>query len=93
LPSKEEYEKIFNELLGVSVKWSKLPKEDLAQLAILFSNPELLLKRFGYDEKIKSEAVKEKLFSAMKDFLKTYDGPVVKTLRDMLFSSKDKDKG
>lgn len=84
MASKKEYEKIFNELLGVNVKWSLLPKEDLAQLAVVFSNPEVLLKKLGYDDEIKNEAVKQKLMDAMKNFVRNYDGPIVKTLRELM---------
>lgn len=44
-PNKEEYEKVFNSLLGTDIKWRKLSKEELAQLAVLFDNPEILIKK------------------------------------------------
>lgn len=43
--SKEDYEKIFNEILGTDIRWSRLPKEDLLQLAFLFDNPEVLMRK------------------------------------------------
>jgi len=45
MPSKEEYSKTFNNLLGTDIKWELLRKEDLVQLAFLFSNPDLLVKK------------------------------------------------
>jgi len=47
--SKKEYEEAFNELLGVDVQWSKLPMEDLKQLAVVFGNPEMLLAKLGIE--------------------------------------------
>ena len=84
MASKKDYEKIFNELLGVNVKWSLLPKEDLAQLAVVFSNPEVLLKKLGYNEEIKNEAVKQKFMEAFRNFVENYDGPLIKTLRQII---------
>lgn len=43
--TKEDYEKVFNDLLGMEIKWSKLSKEELVQIAMLFENPELLMKK------------------------------------------------
>lgn len=43
--TKEDYEKVFNDLLGMDIKWSKLSKEELVQLAVYFDNPEILMKK------------------------------------------------
>ena len=47
--TKEDYEKVFNDLLGIEIKWSKLSKEELVQLAMLFDNPEILIKKLMPD--------------------------------------------
>lgn len=43
--TKEDYEKVFNELLETDIKWSRLSKEELVQLAVFFDNPEILIKK------------------------------------------------
>ena len=48
LPSKKDYSDTFNKLFGTNIDWTKLSKEELAQLATALSNPELILKKLGY---------------------------------------------
>jgi len=79
--SKDDYEKLFNELLGLDVSWSKLPKEDLTQLAVFFSNPEIAIK------KLSSGKIDNKLSSVIGEVvmgvIDRYDGPIVNKLKKM----------
>ena len=47
--TKEDYERVFNDLLGIEIKWSKLSKEELVQLGVFFDNPEILIKKLMPD--------------------------------------------
>jgi len=84
--SKEEYERIFNKLLGTEISWSKLPKEDLSQLALLFNNPEILLKKL-------SGGTFNELRSTIGDLVLTaagkFDGPIMKAVREMVSGKLD----
>jgi hypothetical protein len=44
---KEVYERLFNEVFGTNIRWSKLTLEELTQLATVLANPEPLIKRLG----------------------------------------------
>lgn len=85
MSSKAEYERIFNELFGVSVRWSRLSKEELAQLAVVFTNPEILLEKLGYTEKLRNEAVRQKLINTAQEFIQSYDGPLINALRNVIY--------
>jgi len=84
MPSKKEYEEVFNKLLGVDVKWSKLSKEELAQLAMVFGNPEILLKRLGLEEEFRVKLAREKMVDAGMTILKSWNGPLARVLRKWL---------
>ena len=87
MPSKSEYERIFNELLGVDIKWSKLSKHELAQLAILFNNPELLAKRLGL--KLSEDKIKGTLVDILLDITDEVEGgPIIKGIRKLLGREK-----
>jgi len=64
VPSKKsEYELVFNELFDTNIKWSNLRLEDLIQLAVLFDNPELFIKKLGISGEIhKEESKRQKGF-------------------------------
>lgn len=88
MPTKEEYEEIFNKLLGTDIRWSKLSKHELVQLAILFNNPELLLKKLGV--KIEKTFIKDRLVDVFLDFTKNFEGgPVIKMLRKLLIEEEE----
>jgi len=88
--SKQDYEKVFNELLGTNIKWSRLPKEDLAQLAVIFANPEILLKRLGIE--IEQSILRKKIANAFSNLLENIEleGPVIRFLRDIVGVSSSK---
>jgi len=87
MPSKEEFERTFNQLLGTDIKWSKLSKSELTQLAIIFSNPELLAKKLGI--KLSEENVKSKLIDVILDITDEIEGgPIIKGLRKILGREK-----
>ncbi len=44
---KEDYEAVFNKLLGTSIQWRKLSLEELIELAVLFNHPEVFLSKLG----------------------------------------------
>jgi len=86
MASKKEYEETFNKILGVSVKWSLLRKEDLMQLAILFTNPELLLKKLNINSEL--DAHRRRLIGAgvetLKEIAENWDGPLAKFVKRIL---------
>ncbi|HDN18286.1 MAG TPA: hypothetical protein ENF41_04415 [Candidatus Bathyarchaeota archaeon] len=85
MPSKKkEFERIFNQLLGTNIKWSKLSLEELYQLAALFNNPEILLQRLGVKTDITRVVIKDKIFQGLSELLKNYDGPVIRMLKALL---------
>lgn len=92
MPSKEEYEKVFNQLLGTDIKWSKLTKEELSQLAVLFNNPHILLEKLGYSEKVKTEAIQRKIVDTAKEIINNYDGPIISLLRRLIIEKESKEK-
>lgn len=49
-PSKQEVAEVLNQILGTSIKWEKLPMNDLEQVYKLISNPVELGKRLVQNE-------------------------------------------
>jgi len=85
MPAKKvEYERIFNELLGTSIKWSNLRLEDLIQLAILFNNPELLMKKLGVADDIRREEIKRRLGGLLYKWMEEWEGPLARLVRRLL---------
>jgi len=92
MPTKKEYEEIFNRALGVDIKWSKLTKEELAQLAVIFSNPSLLMERLGV--KAEKEIARRRFVEAgvevLEDVLGRWEGPLVSIAKRLLGMEKEK---
>jgi hypothetical protein len=84
MPSKEEYKRIFNELLGVNVGWEKLNKEELASLAAIFSNPEVLLEKLG----VKRDP-KEKVAEGLTELAMAWEGPLIRLLKSLAERRKE----
>jgi hypothetical protein len=80
---KKEYEDLFNKIFGVSVKWSKLTVEELAQLATVLANPDSLCKRMCRECSDGKEPPYITVLRSLKDFLEKtpYEGPIVKVAR------------
>lgn len=78
--SKEEYEKLLNEIFGVNVKWSKLSLEELIQIATVLANPDSLIIRLGGIPKSSMEA---EVVNRVRGFLRSfsYEGPLIKILK------------
>lgn len=90
-PKKAEYELVFNELLGTNIKWENLRLEDLIQLAVLFDNPELFVKKLGINGEIHKEEPKRHLGFLLEmadELVEAWPGPVAKALRKFV---EDKD--
>lgn len=90
MPSKSEYESTFNEILGTDIKWSKLSKEELGQLAVILNHPEVLAKSLGLDVKIsqsstvlRREFVKG-LMASLLEKVEAYDGPIISKIREKI---------
>jgi len=83
---KQDYERVFNELLGTDIKWSKLNLEDLIQLAVLFENPELLLKRLGVSEELRKTEAKKRIADVLLELAKDWPGPAAQALRKLIGS-------
>jgi len=79
--SKEDYERVFNELLGTKISWAKLPKEDLTQIALLFNNPEILLKKLSGET---GENLSKNIGELVLHAATQWEGPVVKGIRKMV---------
>jgi hypothetical protein len=84
-----EYEKVFNEILGTNIKWSKLSLEELAALATLFKNPEILMKRLGVN--VDERELRDRIIKRGVKVLKRlgFEGPLVE-LADELTSEESK---
>lgn len=72
MPTKEDYEKIFNKLWSVEVDWSKLNLEDLIKLAVIWSEPELVLSKLGIEaqKEISRKRLVEVGIDWVEDFVK-----------------------
>jgi hypothetical protein len=82
LPARKgDYEKIFNELLEMNIKWSNLRLEDLIQLAVLFDNPELLAKKLGISGEIHKEESRRRLGDVIIELADSWEGPLAKLIR------------
>jgi len=87
--TKKRYEEVFNKLLGTNIRWSRLTKEELAELATIFSHPELLLDRLGVvkpevRQKLLRERVVELAGETMRSWLETWQGPLAQLARRVL---------
>jgi len=85
VPSKEEYERVLNRALGVSVRWRKLSLEELVQLATVLSHPEVLLERLGArrEEKTRGKLL-EAGFELFDRYVSEWEGPLAKLARRVL---------
>ncbi len=85
MPSKKaEYERIFNELFDTNIKWANLRLEDLIQLAVLFENPEIFMKKLGINGEIhKEESGRQGGFlrEIVDEVVEAWPGPLAKKLR------------
>ena len=85
--TKADYEKTFNELLGLDLKWSNLRLEDLIQLAFLFSNPELLIKKLGASDEIQKTEARKRLGDIVIEVADRlhedlgWEGPIIRALK------------
>lgn len=79
MPTKVEYEEILNEALGVDVRWRKLSKRELEEIAEVLSKPEELLKRLGVDER---RLIRKKLRRLLDEV--RVEGPLGKLLKRWL---------
>jgi hypothetical protein len=80
--SKEDYEKLFNEIFGTSIKWSKLSMHELTQLATVLANPEPLIKKLMSNKGEPSGNVIEALRTILSNI--DYEGPIINMLRRYL---------
>jgi hypothetical protein len=96
--TKDDYEDVYNELLGIDINWSKLPLEDLKALSVLFSNPELLAKKLGYQtDKEKKRAVRrekilEQSSALVLDRLDKGKGPLAKLYKKFIDDDDEDEK-
>jgi len=89
---KAEYEKIFNEIFGTSIKWSKLTEEELVQLATILANPDLICKKICKECGAETKYIN--LLKTFKDVLKDvpYEGPIIKVLKRMFGIETEEEK-
>jgi len=91
--SKEDFERIFNELFGTHIRWSKLSRDELVELATVLNHPEIILNRLGIKkEELRTRILGERLIDLGKDFAKTWleiwDGPFAQFAREVLGRKK-----
>ncbi|MFB0543215.1 MAG: hypothetical protein ACETVR_00390 [Candidatus Bathyarchaeia archaeon] len=87
MPAKKgDYEKIFNELLDTNIRWSNLRLEDLVQLAVIFDNPEILVKKLGISAEMHKEESKRRLGDIILELADSWEGPLAKALRKFVGS-------
>jgi len=79
---KEMYEKLFNEIFGTDIRWSKLSIEELTQLATILANPEPLIRRLGGVPM--AEVGQTTLVEIVKRVLSSYEGPIISMLKKYL---------
>jgi len=80
-PKKAEYERVFNELLDTNIKWANLRLEDLIQLAVLFENPEIFVKKLGVSGEVHKAESRKRLGDIVLELADSWEGPVAKALR------------
>jgi len=88
--SKKEFEETFNKLLGTNIKWSLLRYEDLVELAVLFNNPDVLLKRLGVNvqKEVGRRALIEAGMETVREIANQWEGPIARLLRKVLGENK-----
>lgn len=93
MTTKQEYEEVFNKLFGTNIKWSKLSKEELAQLAAVLSDYDKMYEKFGQlaNKNVKSggkaeeiDIVREKVIEIGQEVVKKWDGPLVNIMKKVL---------
>jgi len=87
---KEMYEKLFNEIFGTDIRWSKLSHEELVQLATVLANPEPLIKRLGGVPA--SEVGHATLVEVVKKIVSSYEGPLISLLKKYLTKEGEKEE-
>lgn len=95
MPAKKaDYEKIFNKLLGVNIKWSRLNLEDLIELAVLFNHPETFLERLGVPvpKEMSRRRLVEVGIDAIKEWSERWEGPLAQLARRFLSEEEGKIK-
>jgi len=87
--TKKDYSDALNKLLGVNIDWTKLSYDDLVTLTVLFSNPDILMKRLG----VKAASIDEQRLKLLKRLGRRgvkglrklgFEGPVVELLEELL---------
>lgn len=92
MPSKENYSSVFNRLLGTDINWAKLSKEELASLAIIFNNPNVLMQKLGVSPEAKQQLIREKAVDVAVGVLETWQGPLAQLARKIgLIKGSDKE--
>ena len=83
MPTKKEYSQAFNTIFGVDINWTKLKVEDLVQLAMLFGNEELLLKKLGIGAEAdeKQQRIVLAGMESLREFVEHWDGPLARLVR------------
>ncbi|MBA7607194.1 hypothetical protein ES703_14352 [subsurface metagenome] len=83
MPTKKEYSEAFNAIFGLEIDWTKLKVEDLVQLAMLFGNQELLLKKLGIGTEANEKQQRIVLagMESLREFVEHWDGPLARLVR------------
>lgn len=81
--TKQDYEDTFNELLDTSIKWRNLRLEDLIQLTVLLSNPEILMKKLGMSGEIHEMESRKRVRDFLFEFTDKWKFPLANALRKL----------
>ena len=96
--SKEDYEKVINELLETDIKWSKLSLAELIEFTVLLGHPELFMEKLGVKtpaDKIVEEVTKTTIPIVKEafDLWKKSSGPLATLLRQIQLKAQQKAAG
>lgn len=93
MPKKAEYAKVLNELFGTHIKWEKLSREELAELATILNNPSIILEKLGVKQEYKRKLIRERIIEAGAELFEEWEGPLVSLARRVLMGEgKGKEK-
>jgi len=94
--SKLDYERLFNKIFGTHIKWSKLSRDELVELATVLSHPEIILSNLGIDTKAyKTKLIRERFVEAgielLENLAEEWEGPLI-SLAKRVFRGKSQEE-
>lgn len=91
MTTKQEYELAINTLLGTTIKWSKLSREEITELATLLNNPSDLIRKLSKHAEVPSGQVMAGIWKERgKDLIRNWEFPVLTRILEKI-SGAEKD--